>query len=54
MINKYLIQTIDFLLLWLSTEITAMEGNDELWIFLQDLRDDLRKLNKMLKEKEQQ
>ena len=54
MINKYLIHIIDFLLLWLSTELTAMEGNDEMYVFLDMLTDDLRKLNKMLKEKEQQ
>ena len=52
MINKYLIEAINLLLLWLSSELTAMEGDDEKYVFLDMLRDDLRKLNKMLKEKE--
>ena len=54
MIRKHLIKAIDLLLFWLSLEIKEMEGNDELWMFFQDLRTDLNKLNKMLKEKEQQ
>ena len=46
---KHLMEAINLILLWLSCEITAMEGDDDKWIFLQHLRDDLRKLNKMLK-----
>jgi len=51
-IDKKLQEAINLLLLWMSCEITAMEGNDEQWLFLMELRDDLRKLNEMFKKGE--
>ena len=37
-------KAIRLILLWLSCEITAMEGDDERWLFLQEVRDNLREL----------
>ena len=47
-----IIKAIDLLLYWLSIDTKELEGNDEQWIFYQDLSDDLNKLSKMIIEKE--
>ena len=49
-----IMKAIDLLLYWLAIDIKELEGNYELWLFYQELSDDLNKLSKMIKEKEQQ
>jgi hypothetical protein len=49
-----IMKAIDLLLYWLAIDRKELEGNDELWLFYQELSDDLNKLSKMIKEKEQQ
>ena len=49
-----IMKAIDLLLYWLSISTKRLEGNDELWIFYQELSDDLNKLSKIIKEEEQQ
>ena len=46
------IKAIDLLLYWLSISTKRLEGNDELWLFYQELSDDLNKLSIMIKEEE--
>ena len=54
LVTKKVLEATKYLITWLSVEIRVMEGEDEKWLFLISVRDDLRKLNEMLKEEGKQ
>lgn len=50
-LNKAVQKAFKLIIVWLEVQISTIEGDDELWMSLQEIRDDLRKLRNKLEER---